>query len=183
MFKFFYPNSECCAKYDTFCSHIFNYACVRRKVYSYRRGSKLWKICMHRKHFWKWLVGGCIPLILFPGFAPGHKLQKPPKDLAYFSHLASSVVFLLSKRQSQRGGGHGTMAPLLNTLLRAGFKQWEALGYWITLIGRAKKRSSRPQMSRFHWKYWYSEEQNKVYTSSDVLFSTESNGEEKKTRS
>ena len=82
------------------------------------------------------------------------------KSLAYFSHLASSVVFLLTKRQSQKGTGHGTMAPLLNTLLRAGFRQWEALGYWITLIGRAKK-SSRPQMSCFLWKYRHSEEQNK----------------------
>ena len=31
MFKFFDRNSECFAKYDTFCSHIFNYACLRRK--------------------------------------------------------------------------------------------------------------------------------------------------------
>ena len=33
VFKFFDPNSECIAKYVEFCSHIFNYACVRRKVY------------------------------------------------------------------------------------------------------------------------------------------------------
>ena len=32
------------------------------------------------------------------------------------------------------------MAPPLNTLLRAGFRQREALGYLITLIGRANKR-------------------------------------------
>ena len=31
------------------------------------------------------------------------------------------------------------MTPPLNTLLRAGFRQGEALGYLITLIGRAKK--------------------------------------------
>ena len=41
------------------------------------------------------------------------------------------------------------MAPPLNMLLRAGFRQLEALGYLITLIGRAKK----------------------VFTSSDVMFS------------
>ena len=41
MFKFFDPNSGCFAKYDAFCSHIFNYAYLRRKAYSYQRGSKL----------------------------------------------------------------------------------------------------------------------------------------------
>ena len=45
------------------------------------------------------------------------------KNLAYFSHLAPLVLFLFTKRQSQRGGGHGTMAPPLKTLLRAGFGQ------------------------------------------------------------
>ena len=39
--NFFDPNSECFARYDTFCLHIFNHACLRRKAYSYRRGSKL----------------------------------------------------------------------------------------------------------------------------------------------
>ena len=39
------------------------------------------------------------------GFAPGHKLQKPSKSLAYFSHLAPLVLLLFTKRQSQKGGG------------------------------------------------------------------------------
>ena len=47
----FDPNSECFAKYDAFCSHIFDYACLRRKTYRYRRGSKLWKNCILKKHF------------------------------------------------------------------------------------------------------------------------------------
>ena len=51
MFKFFEANSECFAKYDTFFSHIFNYACIQRKAYSYPRGSNLQKNCMHQKHF------------------------------------------------------------------------------------------------------------------------------------
>ena len=34
MFKFFDPNSECFAKYDKFCSHSFNYACLRRKTFA-----------------------------------------------------------------------------------------------------------------------------------------------------
>ena len=50
------------------------------------------------------------------------------------------------------------MASPSNTLLRAVFRQCEALGYLITLIGRAKM----------------------VFTSSGVLFSTESIGEEEK---
>ena len=32
MFKFFDLNSECFAKYDTFCSHSFNYACGVRLI-------------------------------------------------------------------------------------------------------------------------------------------------------
>ena len=39
--KIFDPNSECFAKYDIFCSHIFDYGCLRRKAYCYQRGSKL----------------------------------------------------------------------------------------------------------------------------------------------
>ena len=40
---------------------------------------------------------------------------------------------------------------------------------------KSEKRPSRPQMSCFHGKYRYSEEQKKgrLYTSTDVLFSTE----------
>ena len=32
LFKFFDPNSECFAKYDAFCSHISDYACLKRKA-------------------------------------------------------------------------------------------------------------------------------------------------------
>ena len=49
-----------------------------------------------------------------------------PKNLAYFSHLAPLVLFSFTKRQSQKGGGgegHGTMAPPLNTFLKAVFRQ------------------------------------------------------------
>ena len=35
------------AKYDAFCLHIFDYACLKRKAYCNRRGSKLWKNCIH----------------------------------------------------------------------------------------------------------------------------------------
>ena len=40
-----------------------------------------------------------------------------PNSLAYFSHLAPLILLFFTKRQSQKGGGHGTMARPLNTLL------------------------------------------------------------------
>ena len=49
-FKCFAPKSECCTKYDAFCSYIFDYACLVRKAYCYRIGSKLWKSRIHQKH-------------------------------------------------------------------------------------------------------------------------------------
>ena len=45
------------------------------------------------------------------------------KNLAYFSHLAPLVSFFFTKKQSQKGGRHGTMAQALNTLLWTGFRQ------------------------------------------------------------
>ena len=84
LFKFFGPTSEYFAKYNAFCLHIFDYACLRRKAYCNRRGSRLWKNCIHQKHFWKWLVGGCIAFLSFyPARpAPGHKVQKPSKKFS-----------------------------------------------------------------------------------------------------
>ena len=57
------------------------------------------------------------PLSLPSGFAPGHKLQKPPKNPAYCSHLAPLELFFFTKRRVKRG----VMAqcPPLNKLLRA----------------------------------------------------------------
>ena len=103
MFKLFDANSECFAKYDAFCSHIFDYACFRREAYCYRRDSKLRKNCIHRKHFRKWLVGGCISFILPPGSAPGYELPIPLKESGIFQSLASLVLFCFTKRQSQKG--------------------------------------------------------------------------------
>ena len=117
LFKFFDPDSECFAKYDAFGAHIFDYACLRRKAYRSRRGSKLWKNCIHRKLFWKWLMGGCIPLILTLGLATGHKLQKPSKESGIFQSLGtiSFVLFLLKGRVKKGEGWHN--GPPLNTLL------------------------------------------------------------------
>ena len=137
MFKLFDPNSGCFAKYDAFCSHIFDYACLKRKAYSYQKVRNYKKIVCITNIFENGWWEDAYPLSFPSGSTPGHKLQKPPTNLAYRSHLAPLVLFLFTKRKSQKGG-HGTMAPLLNKLLRAGFRQGEALGYLITLTRRAK---------------------------------------------
>ena len=112
----FDPNSEYryFTKYDAFWSHIFNYACLRRKAYCYRRGSKLWKNCMYKKHSWKWLVRWIhISHPQPPGSAPSHKLQTPSKESGIFQSLGITCSFLL-KGKVERGAWHN--APL-NTLL------------------------------------------------------------------
>ena len=86
----FDPNSECFAKYDALCSRIFDYAYLRRKTYCYRKGSKLWKNCIHQKHFKKWLVGGCIAS--HPS-TPAHKLQKPSKESGMVQSLGTISSF------------------------------------------------------------------------------------------
>ena len=42
-----------------------------------------------------------IPHILPPGSASGNKLQKPSKESAYFSHLATLIFLFFTYRQSQ----------------------------------------------------------------------------------
>ena len=52
-------------------------------------------------------------------------------SLVYFSHLAPLILFLFTKKQSQKGGGgHGTMPPSL--------KYAPAV--------KSKKKATRPQM-------------------------------------
>ena len=52
--------------------------------------------------------------------APGHKLQKPLKELAYFSHLAPLLLFFLLKGRVKTRREHGPMSPL-NTLLASAY--------------------------------------------------------------
>ena len=56
------------AKYDAFCSHIFDCACLRRKAHCNRRGSRLWKNCigLHQKTFLK-MAGGRMHTVPFRG--------------------------------------------------------------------------------------------------------------------
>ena len=84
LFTFFDPNSECFAKYDAFCSDIFDYACLRRKAYRYQKGLNLRKNYVYQKHFLE-VAGGRMhaphPTPLYP---PGHKLQKQSKESGIF---------------------------------------------------------------------------------------------------
>ena len=128
MFKFFGPTSESFAKYDAFCSHIFDYACLRRKASIAIEGVRdFGKIRIHQKHFCKWLVGGCITYLssYSPGSAPGHKLQKQSKECNMLQSLGTiSFFFFLLKGRFKKGGRHGTISPpeyALNT--RKGKKQ------------------------------------------------------------
>ena len=78
-----------------------------RLINRYRRGSKLQKICIHQKHFWKWLVGGCIPIIL-PLYLPLAKSYRNhhQKSQTHFSHLAPFILFFLLNSRVKRGAWH-----------------------------------------------------------------------------
>ena len=95
MLKFFDSNSGCFAKYEAFCSHIFNNARFRRKAYSYQRGSKYRKIVCIKIILENGWWDDAYPLSYSSGFAPGHKLQKPPKESGIFLSLGtiSNVLF------------------------------------------------------------------------------------------
>ena len=111
LFRFFDPNFECSAVDDAFCSHIFDYACLRRKAYCYGRGSKVCKIVC-TKTLIK-MAGGRMhtphPTSLDPPLAISYRNHE--KILAYFTHLAPSVFFFFTKRQSQKGGGGMAQCP------------------------------------------------------------------------
>ena len=116
LFKFFDSNSEHFSKYDAFCSQIFNYACLRRKTYCYRRGSTLWKNYIYQKHSWKrvvrWLHTPHPTPPLHPPLAISYKSNQ--KSLIYFSHLALFDFFLLKskvKREGRWGGGGMAQCP------------------------------------------------------------------------
>ena len=101
MFKFFDLNSECFAKYDSFCSHIFNYACLKlskrseiiEKFYTSKSFLKMAGGRMHIPH----------PAPLDSPLAISNRNHQ--KNLAYFSHLARLVLFFLLKGRVKRGGG------------------------------------------------------------------------------
>ena len=104
MSKVFDANSECFAKYDAFCSHIFDYARLRRKrLIAIERFETMEKL-FASKIFLK-LAGGRMhsPLSYPHGSAPGHKLRKSSKESAYFIHLAPLILFFFTIKESQKG--------------------------------------------------------------------------------
>ena len=126
MFKFFDPNLEYFAKYDTLCSHIFNYACLKRKAYSYRIVSKLYKKLLYASKTFLKMAGERIhiphPPPMDPPWPMAISYRNHQKNLAHFSHLAPLVLFVLLKDSIKRRK-RGRMSPALNTPLRTGFSQ------------------------------------------------------------
>ena len=84
MFKFFDRNSGCFAKYDAFCSHIFNYACLWRRLIAIERVRNYRKTVCIKNIFENGWWEDAYPSSYPSGFAPGHKLQKPPKESGIF---------------------------------------------------------------------------------------------------
>ena len=53
-----------------------------------------------------------LSLVLLPYLsASGHKVQKPSKESGIFQSLGTINFVPFTKRQSQKGGGHGPMPP------------------------------------------------------------------------
>ena len=77
---------------DAYCSHIFAYACLRRKAFSYQKGSKLQKIVSIKTIFengwWEDAYSSSYP----SGFAPGRKLQHIQRDRMQKSLKESGIV-------------------------------------------------------------------------------------------
>ena len=124
LFKFFDPNFECFAKHDAFCSHIFAYACLRRKAYCYRKGLKLWKNCIRPTSKTCLRMGGGgmhtpHPTPLDSLLAISYRNHQ--KSMTYFSHLAPLILFFLLKDRVKRGGGVGmAQCPPASRSLRLG---------------------------------------------------------------
>ena len=99
-----------------------SYACLRRKAFCYRGGSKLWKNCIvHQKHFPNRWWEEAYPASYPPRSATGYKLQKPSKESGIFQSLGTFnfVNFLLKDKVKRREPGGGWHNAPLNTLLTA----------------------------------------------------------------
>ena len=112
MFKFFDPNSECFAKYDAICSHVFIVRAEGVRLIAMEEIRYYGKIAFIKNIF----ENGWWEDAYSSSYPPGHELQKPSKESAYFSHLAPLILFFFTKRPSQKGEGAWYNDPL-NTLL------------------------------------------------------------------
>ena len=61
LFKFFDPDSECFAKYDAFSAHIFDYACLRRRLIALEEVRSYGKIVYIKNYFENgWWEDACL---------------------------------------------------------------------------------------------------------------------------
>ena len=84
----------CQNRYDAFCSHVFDYACLRRnlRLILLSKRFKIMEKLYTSKTFLK-MAGG-------RGSASDHKLQKPSKESGIFYSLGTTIFFFFTKRQS-----------------------------------------------------------------------------------
>ena len=64
------------------------------------------------------MAGRRMHLILPPGSAPGHELQKRSKESGIFQSLGIPLILFFFTKSRVKKGGHGKMLPLI-TLLTA----------------------------------------------------------------
>ena len=112
MFTFFDLKSECFAKYDTFCSHIFTYACLRHRLIAIKEVRNYRKIVCIKNIFenswWENAYSSSYP----SGFGSSHKLQrvqrgrmqKPSKESGIFQSLGTVSIVLVHERQELKWG-------------------------------------------------------------------------------
>ena len=77
MFQFFDPNSECFAKYDAFCSHVFDVRADGVKLIAVEEVRNYGKIKNIVENGW---LEDAYPSC----YLPGHKLQKPINESGIF---------------------------------------------------------------------------------------------------
>ena len=105
LLKFLDRNSECFAKYDAFCSHVFDVHVKGVRLMAME------EVRNYGKTFLK-MAGGRMHTPHSTYLAISYKNHQ--KSVAYFSQLAPLILLFFTEMQNQKGS-HGTMLPL-NTL-------------------------------------------------------------------
>ena len=90
-----------------FCSHIFDYACIYKgvRLIAIKEVQNYGEI-VYIKHIFEngWWEDAC-SLSYPPGFAPGHKLQKPSKESGTFQSLGTISLVRFYKKAESKGEG------------------------------------------------------------------------------
>ena len=90
LFKFFDSTSECFAKYNAFCLHVFDVTAEGVRFITVEEIRNYGKIVHIKNIFENGWWEGRIPVIL----PPGYKLQKPSKESGIFYSLGT-INFVL----------------------------------------------------------------------------------------